>query len=346
MKPTRLLLSFSLFVCLAGVAYVAQRVEPAGVKMADAADKLLAGLSAEQKGKATFAFDAPERVNWHFFPLQDKNRKSTRKGVSLEEMTAEQKELALSLLRAGTSVTGYTKAATVMSLEAIVRDLEKGGGAMVRNPEWYFFAVFGKPSKTEKWGWRVEGHHLSLNFVIDNGKVVASTPAFFGANPATVRDGPRKGLRTLAESEDLARELCKDLDEEQKKLAYRDKTFPEIEQAKARHNLGEPQGLPAARMTEKQRGRLMQLVRDYAARLPEDVAKVELDQIQEAGFDKVYFIYAGGLEPGKPHTYRIQGPTFVVEFLNIQPDSANNPANHIHTVWRNTKGDFGIQAGK
>src|SRR5262249_13591598 len=155
---------------------------------------------------ALFKFDDPERTNWHYIPLQDRDKRPTRKGLPLQDMNDEHKQAALSLLRAGTSDSGYQKATTIMSLEAILRDLEKGG-VMVRRPEWYFFSIFGEPAKESKWGWRVEGHHLSLNFVVDHGKVTAATPAFFGANPATVKDGDRKGLRTLPEAEDLALEL-------------------------------------------------------------------------------------------------------------------------------------------
>jgi hypothetical protein len=212
----------------------------------------------------------------------------------------------------------------------------------VRNPEWYFFTVFGTPSKTGKWGWRVEGHHLSLNFVIDDGKVVASTPAFFGANPATLKQGPNKGQRTLPEAEDLARDLFKSLDGEQKKVAQQDKEFPEIEEGKAKPNVGDPKGLLATKMTEAQRKTLKKLLQSYANRMPPEVAEVELKQAEDAGLEKVHFAYAGGIDDGEQHTYRIQGPTFVVEFLNVQEDSAKNPANHIHSAWRNIKGDFGL----
>src|SRR5438270_3411215 len=202
MKLSRMLLALTLVGILTGIAYVRQAAEPSGARMADAADRFLATLSAEQKAKATFDFDDKERFNWHFVPLQDARKRSTRKGLPLQDMTEEQKESARALVKAGTSTGGYTKATTIMSLEAILRELEKG--AMVRNPEWYFFTIFGTPAKSGKWGWRVEGHHLSLNFTIDNGKVIAATPAFFGANPATVKQGPRKGTRALPEAEDLA----------------------------------------------------------------------------------------------------------------------------------------------
>jgi hypothetical protein len=329
-----------LTTLLFGETFLDAAKQPAGVQMISSAEKLVESLSKDQKTKAALDFDDKERTNWHFVPYQE-NKKPLRKGLPLQDMTAEQKETAMALLRAGTSADGYTKATTIMSLEAILRELEKNG-ANVRDPEWYFFTVFGKPAKTGKWGWRVEGHHLSLNFVIDDGKVVASTPAFFGANPALLKQGAKKGQRTLPEAEDFARDLFKSLDEVQKKVAYQEKQFGEIEEGKAKPNVGEAKGLPAEKMTETQRKTLQRLLQSYAERMPPEVAVVELKQVEDAGLEKVHFAYAGGVEEGEKHTYRIQGPTFVVEFLNVQEDSAKNPANHIHSSWRNIKGDFGL----
>jgi len=341
MKLSRIVLTGTLMACLVGLAYVAQKTESAGMKMVAAGEKFLDSLTKEQKAKTVFDFNSKERTNWHFIPMQDAKKRPTRKGLPLQEMTAEQRKAALALVEAGTSESGNKKAQTIMSLEAILRDLEKGG-AMVRNPEWYFFTLFGTPSKTGKWGWRVEGHHLSLNFVVDNGKVKAATPNFFGANPALVKTGKRKGLRTLPGAEDLARDLFKSLDEDQKAIAFQKKQFPEIKQGDADPGVGEPKGIPAGKMTEKQRGILVKLLQSYTNRLPAEVGNEEMKQVKDAGIDKIHFAYAGGLEEGKPHTYRVQGPTFVVEFLNEQPDSAGNAANHIHSVWRHLKGDFGV----
>jgi hypothetical protein len=340
MKLLRLGLAVMAVAILTGVAYVYQATETSGGKMADTAEKFLASLTDAQRAKATFEFTDKERVNWHFVPRQDQDKKSTRLGVPLETMSKEQKAAALELLKAGTSETGYQSAATIMSLEAILRDLEKGG-AMVRNPEWYFFTVFGKPSRTGKWGWRVEGHHLSLNFVVDKGMVVAATPCFFGANPATVKSGDKKGQRTISGSDDLAKELFNALDDEQKKVALQKEHFPEVEEKPTPTKVGEPTGVAAAAMTDKQRAILVKLLEHYTSRLPGDVGRVYLDEVNKAGVGKVYFAYSGGLEEGKPHTYRLQGPHFVIEFLNIQEDSAKNPANHIHSVWRSIKNDFG-----
>jgi hypothetical protein len=316
--------------------------KPAGARMTDAAERFLASLNADQKARAVFAFDDKERTNWNFVPLQDKQGKPTRKGLRLEEMTAEQKKLALELVRAGTSKDGFTQATTIMSLESILADLEKSRGGLVRNPEWYFFSVFGTPGKTGKWGWRVEGHHLSLNFTLDGNKVIGATPYFFGANPAEVKAGDRKGLRTLPEAEDFARDLFESLTDEQKKVAFQPKQFPEIEQGKPIPNVGAPLGLPAAKMDDKQKAILQKLLKGYLGRMPPDVADVERAALLAAGVEKIHFAFAReDAKPGKPYTYRVQGPTFVIEFLNVQSDSANNPANHIHSAWRNVKGDFG-----
>jgi hypothetical protein len=343
MKLGRFLLAMTLVAAFAGVAYVAQQSEPTGAKMAAAAERWLESLSPDQRAKAAFEFDDKERMNWHFIPLQDRAKKSTRKGLPLEAMSAEQKQAALDLLKVSTSARGNQQADTIMSLELILRELEKGG-AIVRNPEWYFFAVFGRPSKIGKWGWRVEGHHLAINFTMEDGRVIGSTPVLFGANPANVMSGPRKGLRTLPEADDLAKELFSALDPSQKKIALQEDQFPEIAGRTSGPKIGEPKGLPASQMNDKQRDQLVRLLQAYTNRMPADVAEQEMAQLREAGIDNVHFAFAGGLEQGQRHSYRVQGPTFVVEFLNVQDDSARNPANHIHSAWRHIKGDFGLAA--
>jgi hypothetical protein len=337
----RLLISIPVIAALTGLAYVNQATEPTGIKMSNAASRFLAGLTIEQKAKAVLAFSDTDRLNWQFVPRQDAKKRSLRKGLSLEEMTPEQTEAARELLRSGTSQTGYVKATTIMSLESILRELEKGG-SMVRNPGWYFFTIFGTPSNTGRWGWRVEGHHLSLNFVIDGGKVVASTPAFFGANPATVKQGPRKGTRTLPEAEELAKDLIKALDPGQRDIAHQANQFPEIAGGTRAPKLGPPRGLAAAKMTETQREILMKLLQAYANRMPANIAQAEMDELKNAGFEDVHFAFAGEPNPSQQYTYRVQGPAFVVEFLNVQADSAGNPANHIHSAWRSIKNDFGL----
>jgi hypothetical protein len=341
MKLFRLLLALPVLGLIVGVAYVAQSTETAGAKMAGAADKFLGSLNADQKGKAALDFDDKERFNWHFTPYQDSGKKPRHRGLPIEEMNKEQKDAALAMLKAGTSGSGYEKATTIMSLESILADLEQGKGP-TRNPGNYFFTIFGTPSKTGAWAWRVEGHHLSLNFTLDKGKVKSATPAFFGANPAVYIAGSKKGQQVLPEAEDHARALFKALDDDQKKVALQKEPFPEIEEAaKTPTKVGEPKGLAASQMNDKQRDLLQKLVKAYADRMPADVAAVEVARVKDAGLDKIHFAYQGGVGAGEKHTYRVQGPTFVIEFLNIQEDSAKNPANHIHSAWRSLKDDFG-----
>ena len=347
MKLKQLLLVAILGAGLVGAACFSKEGDSAGVRMSDAAAKLANSFNDDQKSKALFAFDSEERTNWWFVPLQ-KDKKPLRKGLRFDRMTGEQKEMAKALLRAGTSSSGFGKATTIMSLEAVLAELEKNG-ENVRNPGWYFVSIFGTPSKAGKWGWRIEGHHLSLNFVVDRGKIVASTPAFFGANPALIKNetekGPKKGYRTLPQAEDLAQQLFASLNDEQKKEARQPEQFPEIEQGKPVAHPGTPKGIAAAKMNEKQRGLLMKLIQSYADRMPSEVAAAEMDDVKTGGLDKIHFAFAqDAKKPGKPYTYHIQGPTFLIEFLNVQADSARNPANHIHSCWRDLRGDFGIEA--
>jgi hypothetical protein len=315
------------------------QAESAGGAMATAADRFLDALDAGQKGKAAFAFDSPERTNWHFIPR-------ARNGLPIKEMTPEQRALAFGLIEAGVGAAGSLKATTIMSLEAILRDVEKGSGP-VRDPELYFVTVFGEPSNSGKWGWRIEGHHLSLNFTIDDGKITSATPAFFGANPAEVRDGPRQGLRTLAEIEDRALRLLQALDDTQRKAAVLSDAVPkDIKSAEVKGETGglsskapagDPEGVAFGDLNDDQRQMLRALVLAYARDMPEEVAKAWLDEIVQNGPEKVHFAWYGPAERSQPHGYKVQGPSFLIEFNNTQ-----NNANHIHSLWRNTLGDFGL----
>ncbi len=343
MKSLKLTLALAALVVVTGIAYVAQQADSSGPSMVSAAQGFVSSLTAEQKKQAIFEFDSEERFKWHFIPLQDKEtRKYTRKGLPLEEMTADQKKAALALVKAGTSESGNIAVTTIMSLEAILREQEGPKSGMVRNPGWYFFTLFGTPSKTGKWGWRVEGHHLSMNFTMEGTQVVASTPCFFGANPAQIKGGPDKGKRILPEAEDFARDLFKSLDEDQKKVAHQGKHFGEPGALLKKPKVEKAVGLAASKMTKEQKATLHKLLASYTGRMPGDVAAQEMRQVAEGGLENVHFAFTGSTEPGKGYTYRVQGPTFIVEFLNTQSDSAKNPANHIHSCWRRIAGDFGL----
>ncbi|MGA2130868.1 MAG: DUF3500 domain-containing protein [Bryobacteraceae bacterium] len=298
--------------------------------MADAANRFLASLTPEQRAKATFTFEEDERQNWHFVPIE-------RKGLALREMTPAQKHLATALLSAGLSQQGFLKAETVMSLEDVLLSIEHGSGPE-RDPEKYFVSIFGQPTADGAWGYRVEGHHLSQNYTVVGGHV-AGAPSFFGANPAEVRDGPRKGLRTLGAEEDLGRAVIQSLDAEQRKAAtVSTKAYPDIITMDSRQAAlkGQPSGLQASKMTAKQFDLLLALLGEYANNMPEQIAQAREDQIKKAGKD-IYFAWAGGTEKGDPHYYRVQTASFLIEY-----DDTQNNANHIHSVWRDFNGDFGV----
>ena len=298
--------------------------------MTTAARNFLASLTPEQRAQATFPFEDAERENWHYIP-------KPRKGLPLLDMQPHQKALAHALLAAGLSQQGYIKAVSIMSLEDVLRIMENAD-PNYRNPQKYYFSIFGEPSDTGTWGYRVEGHHLSQNFTVVNGKI-ADTPSFFGANPAEVREGPRKGMRVLGAEEDLARDLLESLTPEQKKIAIvTDKAFPDILTAASRKAAleGQPSGLSAAKMTKKQYDLLVTLLSDYAENVPEQLAQARMEHIKKAGTN-LYFAWAGVEQRGGPHYYRIQSPTFLIEYDNTQ-----NNANHIHSVWRDFNGDFGL----
>jgi hypothetical protein len=319
--------AIGVVVVLLSSAYT--RMHSASV-MTDAAKAFLASLTPQERVQATFAFQSDERLNWHYIPKE-------RKGLPLREMTSEQKQLAHALLAAGLSQQGYIKAVSIMSLDEVLKILE-GDKTLRRDPEGYFFTVFGEPSATGTWGYRVEGHHFSQNFTLINGKVQGA-PSFFGTNPAEIREGPRKGLRVLAREDDLGRQLVKSLTAHQKKTAVLSKDAPKeiLTEATRKAALnGQPSGLDASKMTAAQRAILQDLLDEYCRNMTDQIDETREEQIKKAGAS-LYFAWAGGEEPGQGHYYRIQSPSFLVEM-----DDTQDNANHIHSVWRDFEGDFGL----
>ena len=297
--------------------------------MTDCANHFLAALNPDQRSKSTFQFDADERMNWHFIPKE-------RKGLPLREMTPYQKHLASALLAAGLSQTGYIKAVTIMSLEDVLRIIERDSGER-RNPEKYYFSLFGTPSDSGAWAYRVEGHHLSQNYTIVNG-IAVDGPSFFGSNPAEVRQGSRKGLRTLAGENDLGFDMIHSLDDQQRKLAIVDsKAYDDILSSASRRAAlqGQPSGLSAASLNANQFDALNALLEEYVQNVPDELARRRISQINKAG-KQVHFAWSGGIERSDPHYYRVQTPSFLIEL-----DDTQDGANHIHSVWRDFTGDFG-----
>jgi hypothetical protein len=321
--------------------------ERSAASMASAATKFLGALTPEQRQQATFAFASDERTHWHFIPAET----FPRKGLTIKDMNPAQRVAAHDLLKAGLSAGGYLTATSIMDLEKVLSVIEaaqrqapaagRGGPPaepLRRDPERYFFSVFGTPSAKDTWGWRVEGHHVSLQFTVVKGTLVASTPTFFGANPAEVRDGPQKGLRVLGPQEDAARALLAALDASQREKAIISATAPnDIEtMAKVEVSPLSPEGISASSLNASQRDLLMKLVDVYVGYMPADIAADRRARFEKADVGKIAFAWAGETEKGKKHYYRVQGPTFLIEFDNTQGDG-----NHIHSVWRDFNGDFG-----
>jgi len=305
------------------------RAHDAAADMASAAGNFLAVLDEGQRAKVSFPLGADEREDWHFIP------KDTRPGLSLKEMSQTQRHLAYALLGSGLGTDGFVKATTIMSLEQILREMENAPER--RDPEKYYFTIFGTPEAAGTWGWRCEGHHCSVNFTLVKGQL-SGTPNFLGANPGEVRMGPRAGLRVLAEEEECGRTLVKHLNDDQKKIAILPGEAPADVLTAAMRSVEplSPGGLAAGTMTVEQKVLLREVISVYLNRARPELAAAEWKQIEAAGFDAIHFAWMGGLERGQPHYYRVQGPTFLLEYDNTQ-----NEANHPHAVWREFKGDFG-----
>jgi hypothetical protein len=298
--------------------------------IAQAANVFLQALDDGQREKVTFPFDDEERYNWHYVPRK-------RAGVPLKEMTDAQQALALALIESALSQDGYDKVDTIRQLEDVLQIVEEGRGP-IRDKGLYYISIFGEPSGDSTWGLRFEGHHISLHWTVVNGRAIATVPQFLGANPAEVRIDLMKGTRALRDEEDLARTLVKSFDEAQRAEAVLSDVAPsDILSGTDREAMTlEHVGIAHSAMNDKQQQVLTQLLEVYANVQKRDVAERRLKKIRDANLDHVKFAWMGGFERGERHYYRIQGPTFLIEYDNTQ-----NNANHIHTVWRDFDGDFG-----
>ncbi len=295
--------------------------------MAEAAQTVLGRLDGRQRDRMHLPFESGERTNWHYVPR-------ARNGLPLEAMTEAQREAVHALLQSALSRPGYEKVWGIVELEGILGQLSDRPS--FRDPENYYLTIFGTPSTDAPWGWRFEGHHLSLNVSSVTDTLVAATPAFLGANPAEVPSGDQAGRRVLADEEDLARRLLALLDAAQRERALIAPTAPSdiLTAAHRTVQLDRFEGLPAAAMDEAQRAALMRLVEAYTHTLRPDLAAVYTARLRATGLDSLHFAWAGGTRPGERHYYRIYSPALLIEYDETQP-------NHVHTVWRDPTNDFG-----
>lgn len=300
---------------------------PVTSEMTNAAKTFLACLNDAQKKQATFTFKNEERENWHFVPM-------VRAGLRFGELKAHQQHLAFGLLGTGLSQKGLLTATQIMTLEQILAD--RGGDPEHRNTEKYYLAIFGDPTNEKPWGWRFEGHHLSLNFTVMDHRVIGF-PAFFGTNPAELKKGPLKGMRPLGEIEDAARKLALSLKSSDKSPVFSEKAVKEILTHQDRSaEAQEVQGVNSKNLSASELEQLLSVIQEVSGFLRRDLTGEPLRKISSLQRKDLSFGWAGPLEKGKGHYFRIQGKDFLIEYANTQ-----NDANHAHLVWRDLKNDFG-----
>lgn len=306
-----------------------------GERIEAAARVMVASLDKAQRDKALLRFDDAYRTDWHYVPR-------ARRGVRVDALSDAQKQAAHALLRATLSGQGYLKVTSIMDLEGTLRDLEKaaGGDGASRDPGAYTYTFFGTPGE-RPWAWRFEGHHVSLNILVAVDGSVAVTPAFLGSNPAIVPSGDKAGLEVLDDEEEIAFQLLHALTDVQRAEAVIGQAGIRdilLSPGKTLADLGTPRGLPASSMDDEQLRMFGDLVGVFAHNFEHALASEQLARLGEADPTDVYFAWVGGLEPGQLHYYRIQGTDWAIELDNTQG------GNHVHTVWRDAKNDFGAAA--
>ena len=284
----------------------------------DAATQFLNGLTESQRATASYAITDPEYLRWHWTTTSG----FPRNGLVLRELDAQQHELALALLRASISEAGFQKSMAILALQP-----EIGG-----DPANYYVTFFGSPGDPV-WSWRFEGHHLSRRFTIAGDKLTI-TPFFHGVWPTV----SAAGQVIMQREEWVARELVRSLDEKLRSQVI----FQE--QSLTRHVTWNenyvqplaPVGAPLAVLTNDQQAMAMEIIQIWMGTQAEAVAQAHLERIQAHGLDHIRFGWAGSLEERRPHYYRMQGPSFLLEY-----DNTRNGSTHIHSVWRVFDEDFG-----
>lgn len=323
-----------LFLCCFAFAYPTYIKMRTAKIMTDAAKSFIATLPDSLRAKAVSTFDDPLRDDWEFYPRQ-------RKGLSIKEMNFEQRRAAHALLQSGLSSYGYLKVNAIMHMEPVLKgdeDVEAIRRNLIRDEELYYIVLWGSPNDA-KWAWRIEGHHVSLHFTLANGELLANTPLGFGSSPAEARRGPYAGFRPLGNEEDKGREFIQSLDEKQREVAIFDKTITPgdmLMMSKVKVDPLIPAGISYTQLTEVQKALLLNVIQEYLARMPDEIAHARYHQLEKTGLKTLNFAWAGGLNYKQPHYYRIQSKTFVIEYDHSQTNS-----NHIHSVWRDFNDDFG-----
>ena len=306
---------------------------PSASPMLGAWQALASRLSPEQMQAAEFSFDDSIRHEWFYTPVD-------RVGLRIGDLDADQMTDLRTLLDDGLGANGTEQAFKIVQLEELL--FSTSGGREMRNPGNYYLMMFGEPTTEGSWAWRFEGHHFSASFTIVDNHLVSGTPAFFGGNPALVPEDSEvhAGLSPFSREQDLGFELLNSFDEGQRARVILAGEAPQdiLTENFQRAEMGAPEGISVADINDVQHAILMELMDVYGARMNPALLDYQMAKIRQAGVERVHFAWAGSTEPGEGHYYRIQGPTFVIEYDNTQ-----NNANHIHSVWRDFEDDFGYE---
>jgi len=288
-------------------------------------------LSPELKARVQYPLDDAERFNWNFVPIK-------RNGLTFYDFSDKQRDAAMAVLKSSLSEQGYKKTMGIVNLENILIVVEKrAADDKFRDPLNYHFTVFGTPDVRKPWAWRFEGHHVSLNFTLLNGEIVSSTPSFFGSNPGIVKEGESKGMEVLKLETDLGFGLVNSLSSTQRSTAVISETAPaEIISGNNRKAVPlTPSGIGFKNLNNEQQKMFLKLLDVYVKNYAFGFSSKLMDKIKKAGMDNLFFAWAGSLQPGAAHYYRIQGPMLLIEYDNTQ-----NNANHVHTTVRDLNDDF------
>ena len=329
MFPLKQLLLLILLVAVLPASAQQARIDLTQ-EMVEATNAFVSSLSVQQRNNGVYTFEDEERFNWHFIPRD-------RKGVPFRSMNDSQRAAAQNVLKTFFSAKGYQRAEAVRSLESVLAEIEVNG-RFDRDPELYFLTIFGTPGLESNWALRYEGHHLAYNWTFVSGMGIASSPQFFGSNPAEVRSGEKIGTRVLSVEEDLGRDLVSALSADQKKMAILDLEVPGDIFSAAEQEITrlENSGISYSELNSRQKRMLIALIDELASMQSEVIAEARMASIRSEGLEDIKFVWIGGIERGDPHYYRVQGSGFLIEYDNTQ-----NNANHIHLVWRDFTGDFG-----
>jgi len=328
-------------------------------RMLSCASAFLDSLRPDQRQLALLSMDHPGRLDWDFIPKPD------RTGIPLSFLDNHQRTIAMTLVKSGLSLGGYSKVLSIMAMENILRELEwPNNGAIAgdfRSQDKYFVTIFGRPGFEDTWAWRFLGHHVSLSYSIIDQRYLTVTPCNLGAQPAECG-----ALSPLKEDEELGFKLLHSLPAEKRRRAvihdvapadYVTRQVPLIGKIEVPDywDLGitsyqindadrealkfvkdAPAGISGSDLADGQQGILMDLVRCYLDRMPEDIAGKQMARVEQDGVENLWFSWAGQQELGTSHYYRIQGRQILIEF-----DNAIDSGNHIHSVWRDYRNDLG-----